>query len=175
MPIKNEYYVFSNDYSKVNYVVNMNDCRRLGTFRDQAISTSIPASFECKSLKTFKPIAAIFDISANNKLLFDMDYAKPLVALNLYQTSLVPAKIADKDYLYLHCYNIINILDEQVGFDFEMLNATALENRLVFRPSFESIIFFFHKSVVDAIIAIKPPSYAKPVKVSDWTLELEMS
>ncbi|CAM3279221.1 hypothetical protein SHPE106448_05430 [Shewanella pealeana] len=175
MPIKDEYYVFSNDYSKVNFVVNMNDTRRLGILRDQAISTNVPASFECKSLRTFKPIAASFDISASTKLLFDMDYAKPLVELNLYNNSLVPAKIIDKDYLYLHCYNIINILDDEVGFDFEELNGIPLENRLVFTPSFESIIVFFHKSVVDAIVAIKPPSYAKQVKVSDWTLELEMS
>ncbi|MBL4914369.1 hypothetical protein JMA39_14770 [Shewanella schlegeliana] len=175
MPIKDEYYVFSNDYSKVNFVVNMNDSRRLGILRDQAISTNIPASFECKSLKTFKPIEAVFDISVSTKLLFDMDYAKPLVELDLYNNSLVPAKIVDKDYLYLHCYNIINILDDEVGFDFEELNAVALENRLVFRPSFESIIVFFHKSVIDAIESIKKPSYAKPVKVADWTMELEMS
>ena len=175
MPIKDEYYVFSNDYSKVNFVVNMNDTRRLGILRDQAILTNISASFECKSLRTFKPIAAAFDISASTKLLFDMDYAQPLAELDLYKNSLVPAKVIDKDYLYLHCYNIINILDDEVGFDFEKLNSIALENRLVFRPSFESIIVFFHQSVIDAIVAIKTPSYAKPVKVSDWTIESEFS
>ncbi|MGS0682628.1 hypothetical protein ACVBIL_15875 [Shewanella sp. 125m-7] len=127
------------------------------------------------NVKTFKPIAAKFDISVSTKLLFDMDYAKPLAELNLYQTSLAPAKIVDTDYLYLHCYNIINILDEQVGFDFEALNAIPLENRLVFTPSFESIMVFFHQSVVNAIEAIKPPSYAKPIKVSDWTMAREMS
>ncbi|MGS0689314.1 hypothetical protein [Shewanella sp. 30m-9] len=83
MSIQDEYFVFSNDYSKVSFVVNMNDTRRLRILRDQAISTTIPASFECKSLKTFKPIAAKFDISASTKLLFDMDYAKPFVELNL--------------------------------------------------------------------------------------------
>ncbi|WP_299808111.1 hypothetical protein [uncultured Shewanella sp.] len=175
MPMKDEYYVFSNDYAKVNFVVNMNDSRRLGTLRDQAISTNIPASFECKSLKTFKPIAAVFDISVSTKLLFDMDYAKPLVDLNLYQTSLVPAKIVDKDYLYLHCYNIINILDEQIGFNFEALNNVPLGNRLVFKPSFESIIVLFHQSVINAIETIKPPVYAKAINVSDWTIEKEMS
>lgn len=174
VPINDEYYVFSNDYSKVNFVVNMNDTRRLGLLRDQSISTSIPVSFECKSLRTFKPIEAPFDISASTKLLFDMDYAKPLAELELYRNSLVPAKIIDKDYLYLHCYNIINILDEKLGFDFEKLHGIPLKNRLVFTPSFESIIVFFHKSVVDAIEAIKPPSYAKPVKVADWTLASEM-
>lgn len=175
MSIKDEYYLFSNDYSKVNFVVNMNDSRRLGILRDQPISTTIPASFECKSLTTFKPIEAKFDIAAFGKILFDMDYAKALVELDLHKNSLVPAKIIDKEYLYLHCYNIINILDDEEGFDFDKLRDIPQENRLVFRPSFESVIIFFHKSVIDVIEAIKTPSFAKSIKVSDWTLESEMS
>ncbi|WP_394136521.1 hypothetical protein [Aliivibrio fischeri] len=175
MSIKNEYYVFSNDYSKVNYVVNMNDTRRFGILRDQAISTTMPVSFECKSLSTFKPIEAPFDISVSSKILFDMEYMQSLIELDLYKSSLVPAKIIDKNYIYMHCYNIINILDEKEGFNFEELKNIPLDNRLIFKPSFESIVVFFHKSVIETLESIKQPLYVKSIKIADWTMEWEMS
>ncbi|EJG0855382.1 hypothetical protein C0K79_RS22855, partial [Vibrio parahaemolyticus] len=112
MPISEEYYVLSNDYSKVNFVVNMEDERGFSLLMDKAISTSMHVNFECISLENFSAIDAPFDVSVNTEILFDLDFLEVLSELTLYKNSLVPAKIKDKEFVYLHCYNIIDIEDE---------------------------------------------------------------
>ncbi|WP_219033292.1 hypothetical protein [Shewanella algae] len=90
--ISEEYYVLSNNYSKVNFVVNMEDDREFSLLMDKEISTSTPVNFECISLKSFESIAAPFDVSVNTEILFDLDFLPTLSELELYQTSLIPAK-----------------------------------------------------------------------------------
>ncbi|EGR3476656.1 hypothetical protein DC868_23050, partial [Vibrio parahaemolyticus] len=97
MPISEEYYVLSNDYSKVNFVVNMEDERGFSLLMDKAISTSMHVNFECISLESFSAIDAPFDVSVNTEILFDLDFLEVLSELTLYKNSLVPAKIKDKE------------------------------------------------------------------------------
>lgn len=170
-PISEEYYVLSNNYSKVNFVVNMEDDREFSLL----MTTSTPVNFECISLKSFESIAAPFDVSVNTEILFDLDFLSTLSGLKLYQTSLVPAKIINKDYIYLHCYNIINIEEECIGFDFSKLSNIPLEKRLAFKPSLGAIVVFFHKSIIDKLNSVKEMQYVKHKKVSDWSIEWEMS
>ncbi|UTZ44496.1 hypothetical protein [Vibrio campbellii] len=175
MPIREEYYVLSNDYSKVNFVVNMEDEHGFSLLMDKAIPTSMHVNFECISLKSFSSIDATFDISVNTEILFDLDFLEVLSKLTLYRNSLVPAKIKDKEFVYLHCYNIIDIEDEVKGFNFELLSEIPIEERFVFKPSYGAIVVFFHKSIIDKINSVKSFSYAKYQKVSDWSVEWEMS
>ncbi|MBO2616374.1 hypothetical protein [Shewanella algae] len=173
--ISEEYYVLSNNYSKVNFVVNMEDDREFSLLMDKEISTSTSVNFECISLKSFESIAAPFDVSVNTEILFDLDFLPTLSELELYQTSLIPAKVINKDYIYLHCYNIINIEEECIGFDFSKLSNIPLEKRLAFKPSLGAIVVFFHKSIMDKLNSVKEMQYVKHKKASDWSIEWEMS
>lgn len=170
-----EYYVLSNDYSKVNYVVNMEDEREAKLAKGESLSSSHPINFECVCLKRFEPREAPFDVSVNTEILFDLDFSPALSSLHLYKNALLPCKIMDKGFVYLHCCNVIDIEEDGAGFDFERLADIPLQKRLVFKPSFGSIVVFFHKSVIQAIIGVKTPSYARCQKVADWSAEWEMS
>ncbi|MCF9492434.1 hypothetical protein J7904_12645, partial [Vibrio parahaemolyticus] len=66
-----------------------------------------------------------------------------LSELTLYKTAIVPAKIKDKEFVYLHCYNIIDIEDEVKGVNFDLLSEIPIEERLVFKPSYGAIVVFF--------------------------------
>ncbi|QQD04618.1 hypothetical protein JCT85_24980 (plasmid) [Vibrio parahaemolyticus] len=175
MSISEEYYVLSNDYSKVNFVVNMEDERGFSLLMDKAISTTMHVNFECISLKSFSAIDAPFDVYVNTKILFDLYFLAVLSELMLYKNSLVPAKIKEKEFVYLHCYNIIDIEDEVKGFNFDLLSEIPIEERLVFKPSYGAIVVFFHKSIIEKINSVKIFSYAKYQKASDWSVEWEMS
>ena len=105
---------------------------------------------------------------------------------------LIPATITGKDnvlyedYFYLHIYNIYELLDRDLSvYDWDdfieqaediekiviskNIEKIPLKERLIFKLKEDPTFEFYHKSVVDAIMATNPEGISF-TKVEDWNI-----
>jgi hypothetical protein len=116
------------------------------------------------------------------------DVLKPM---NIKNYSLLPCIIADKrgeqhkDFWLEHIYNAIPCIDteksecryisfgktwgsfKKIVLKNELLKDIPPEERLIFRPAETSEFMLYHKSIVDAVMAVKPVNI-KFIPVDEW-------
>lgn len=111
--------------------------------------------------------------------------------LNIYGIQFIPAEIETntgdiiENFYYIHIYNWIeavdrkkskfkklddgNLLIDYFFLDEKILGSIPFEERLVFILEEDSALQIYHKSIVDAIMAVKPEGL-KFTRVEDWRL-----
>jgi hypothetical protein len=131
------------------------------------------------------------DFHSSPKSVISSKIYKVLDDMKIKGIQLIPATITGKnnelyeDYWFIHITNRYPALDrensvyqwnefieeawaiEKLVLNEEYLNAIPLDERLVFYLAENSVEQFFHKSVVDAIMATHPEGI-RFVKVEDW-------
>ncbi|SCB99436.1 imm11 family protein [Gilliamella intestini] len=137
-----------------------------------------------------KPV--ISDYFSEPESIVSKKIAEVLAPLDIKGIQLIPAEIEThtgdilEDYFYIHIYNYLKAVDREKSkceadlydpdslawidrfeLDRKVLEKIPLEERLVFKLIEFTTIHLYHKSVVDAIMAVNPQGVLF-TKVEDW-------
>ncbi|WP_299022716.1 hypothetical protein [uncultured Photobacterium sp.] len=173
-PIEKQYFVLATDYDVVDYVINFEDERSLDIKLDRELVFEKAAQFECLDFASLVKKEVNFDISIDCEMLFSTKYQELFNNGGFHKTSVVPANVGHKPYLYIHCYNIIECIEAET-LNLEKLNNIPLDKRLIFKPSIGSLHTYFHKDVVEKLQAICPPKDVRIIELSNWSPKCEFS
>ncbi len=170
--ISDDYFIVSENFENfenVNYIINYNDERDFDIFSNGTVSSFKPVDF-----LSSENIAPDFDVYVSNDILLSMDFLDKLKSVYLYKCSIMPASVNGMDYIYIHCGNIIDILDGD-DFNFEKLSSIPEEKRGLFKLSEDSMTYLFHKSFIDNVLNSGQLQSSKVISVSQWTMDWMLS
>lgn len=112
-----------------------------------------------------------------------------LAKMEIYELQLLPTTIVSREgeeypgYYGLHIYNYIECVDKELSdckfsggilnakkivLDKKILGVRPLEERLIFRLEEDTGYKLFHKSIVDAIMAVNPEGI-RFIPIEEWT------
>ncbi|EGQ8292253.1 hypothetical protein ABV436_000030 [Vibrio parahaemolyticus] len=172
--ISDDYFVVSENFEYVNYFVNYNDERDFDIFSNGTVSSFKPVDFLCFDFLSTEKITPDFDVHVSNDILLSMDFLDKLKSVYLYKCSIMPASVNGMDYIYIHCGNVIDILDGD-DFNFEKLSSIPEEKRGLFKPSEDSMTYLFHKNFIDNVLNGGQLQSSKVISASKWTMDWMLS
>ncbi len=172
--ISDDYFIVSENFEHVNYIVNYDDERDFDIFSSGTVSSFKPVMFTCFDFLSTKKVKPNFDVHVSNDILLNMVFFEKLRETYLYKCSILPSAVNDCKYIYIHCGNVIDIIDED-GLNFEKLSLIPEEKRTIFKPSEDSITYLFHKNFIDNVLNGGNLQSAKVISANDWIMEWMLS
>ncbi|CAV26848.1 hypothetical protein AB4516_22535 [Vibrio sp. 10N.222.54.F12] len=172
--ISDDYFIVSENYKNVNYIVSYDDERDFDILSNGTVASFTPVVFKCFDFISTEKIKPIFDVYVSNDILLSVDFYRKLKSIYLYKCSAVPASVNGSDYIYIHCGNVIDIIDGD-KLDFEILSSIPIEKRIIFKPSEDSMTYLFHKSFINNVLNGGDLQSGKVISASKWTMEWMLS
>ena len=188
-----EYYIIDRAGDKAYPLIGPEDDSRhtmMYTMSKTRIENPELTHFKFRDPIPKKPV--IGDYFPSPESIVSSKIADVLNAMHITGIQLIPAEIETntgdilKDYFYIHIYNHLKAVDrekseyteddydpdlllwiESLELDKNVLKNVPLVERLVFKLYEDSSIHLYHKTVVDAIMAVNPEGVSF-TKVEDW-------
>jgi hypothetical protein len=150
-----------------------------------------PQEMEFTFRKPYPRKPVIGDYFSQTESIVSEKIKNVLEPLKIKGIQLIPATVTSnkgdlyEDYYYIHIYHIIKAMDmdrnnsvykqlsggsysiDRFTLDKEVLGKIPLEERLIFRLEEDETMKLYHKSIVDAIMAVNPTG-VQFTKVENW-------
>lgn len=169
--IAEDYLVIAPSDKNTPLLISYEDERDFDITAHGTVSATSPVQFKCMDIRTLEDSEPDVDFYVANDILLSTAYSASLASMPLYHCSVLDASVNGADYLYLHCGNVIDIVEED-GFNFSRLANIPVEKRTLFKPSEDSMTYLFHRTFWEQLSACKPVTSSVAIPVPEFRLDM---